>query len=52
MKLIRADYIKDGVTKAIQGTGIITAVTPGGGEGGGSGEQKEYESLAKYTFTT
>ncbi len=27
MKLIRADYIKDGVTKAIQGTGIITAVT-------------------------
>lgn len=55
MKLIRADFIKDGVTKAIQGSGIITAVTTGGGEGGeggGSGEQKVYESLAKYTFTT
>ncbi len=55
MKLIRADYIKDGVTQAIQGSGIITAVTPAGGEGGeggGSGEQKVYESLAKYTFTT
>jgi len=29
MKLIRADYTKDGVT-TIQGTGIITAVTPSG----------------------
>ena len=37
MKLIRADYIKDGVTQAIQGSGIITAVTPAGGEGGGEG---------------
>lgn len=27
MKLIRSDYIKDGVTKAIQGQGVITAVT-------------------------
>ena len=45
MKLIRADYIKDGVTQAIQGTGIITAVTPSGGEGGegggGSGGDQE-----------
>ena len=27
MKLIRSDYIKDGVTQAIQGQGVITAVT-------------------------
>ena len=52
MKLIRADYTnKDGVT-TIQGTGVITAVTPSGGGGGGTGQEKEYESLAKYTFTT
>ena len=44
MKLIRADYIK-GETTTIQGTGIITAVTPSGGEGGegggGSGGDQE-----------
>ncbi len=49
MKLIRADYIKDGVTQAIQGTGIITAVTPAGGEGGGEGGGGEQggETLAE-----
>ena len=53
MKLIRADYIKDGVTKAIQGTGIITAVTPGGGEGGeggGGGEQTTYTKVADLSY--
>lgn len=53
MKLIRADYIKDGVTQAIQGTGIITAVTPAGGEGGeggGGGEQTTYNKVADLSY--
>jgi len=40
MKLIRNDF-----NGTVQGNGIII-------EDGGSGEDKEYESLAKYTFTT
>ena len=37
MKLIRADYTKDGVT-TIQGTGIITKVTPAGSGGVQAGD--------------
>ena len=48
LKMIRADY-----NGTVQGSGIITKVGGGeGGEGGGGDTQKEYASVAKYTFTT
>ena len=54
MKLIRADYTnKDGVT-TIQGTGVITAVTPSGGQGGGGegGENLTEAVVLNYTGLT
>lgn len=47
-------YVKDGaVTPELINIKEIEFKNGGeGGEGGGSGEQKVYESLAKYTFTT
>ena len=44
MKLIRADYTKDGVT-TIQGTGVITKVTP-------AGQQVNYTLIEKFDFAS
>ena len=46
MKLIRADYTKDGVT-TVQGTGIITKVTPAGQGGGQQVETREIDFSTK-----
>ena len=44
MKLIRADYTKDGVT-TIQGTGVITKVVP-------AGQQVNYSLIEKFDFAS
>ena len=44
MKLIRADYTKDGVT-TIQGTGVITKVVP-------AGQQVNYTLIEKFDFAS